>query len=399
MNGHREQILLKWQGRIGVAPSVYRLLALLIAAGHIFIFRPSHYSMLPPVILFTVVAIYTLFKVLHTYRWQQGGTISFSLVSIDIALCIFLFMSTGGLYSPYLLYTLAPVLTAALFLDEKVTFSIAVSSAAYVILGHIFNPFLATPFSLVELSYLLIYTIAVFLTATLPYLTNINLRQRLQSRDILQERQRLSREIHDGTVQSLSAIRWQIQLLQRSLLDKGLDLGEARQLEVLTQKAYQDARDSLELLRNYNVPNSFLPQLKDNLKQLNQENNIEVHLDVRLGRLDLETPVELELLRICQEAMTNIRKHSRAQNVQVKVGLADGHIEVSIADDGRGFDALAFYRDGIESKGHGLAVMRERAELMGGRFRVVSMPGQGTEVQVEVPIKVSPREGLFLWRK
>ena len=85
--------------------------------------------------------------------------------------------------------------------------------------------------------------------------------------------------------------------------------------------------------------------------------------------------------------MTNIRKHSEAHNVQVKVRSVDDHVEVSITDDGCGFDALAFYRDGAEAKGHGLAVMRERAESIGGRFRVLSMPGQGTEVQVEVPSK------------
>ena len=95
--------------------------------------------------------------------------------------------------------------------------------------------------------------------------------------------------------------------------------------------------------------------------------------------------------------MTNIKKHSRAHNAQVKVKSVNNHLEVTIADDGRGFDALAFHRDGVEAKGHGLAVMQERAESVGGRLRVLSMPGQGTEVQVEVPSK--SYRGRWSWLK
>jgi signal transduction histidine kinase len=91
------------------------------------------------------------------------------------------------------------------------------------------------------------------------------------------------------------------------------------------------------------------------------------------------------LLRICQEALTNVTKHSGAQSVQVKLKQVNGHLRVSISDDGRGFDILTYYHDGVKAKGHGLTVMRERAESIGGKFRVLSMPGQGTEVQVEVP--------------
>ena len=178
----------------------------------------------------------------------------------------------------------------------------------------------------------------------------------------------------------------------------GIDLGEVEELVRLTEKAHQDTRESLELLRNYTGNGNFLPHLKDYLKQLSQDTDIDFHLDIETGELRLQPVVELELLRICQEALTNIRKHSTGvHKVQVKVCPINGHLEVNIADDGCGFDALAYYRDGIEAKGHGLAVMQERAESIGGRFRVLSMPGKGTEVQVEVP--TNPQRSKLLWLK
>ena len=385
MSYQKDQIPSKWQARIGVVPAVYRLLAFAIAAGQIFLFSPLYQSVIPPLALVTAVGIYTVAKALHPLRWHRCGILGYSLLGVDIAVCIFLVMSTGGIYSPFLLYTLTPVLTAALLLDGRVTFSIAGLSVTYVIGSHVFNPFFATQLSLSELSYLLIYMIAICLTATLPYLINVNLRQRLQSQDILQERQRLSREIHDGTAQTLSALRWQVQLLRRRLTGMGIDLDEAKQLEELAQKAHHDTRESLELLRNYTSSDSFLLYLKDYQKRLSQDSDIAFRLDIEIGKLHLEASVGLELLRICQEALANIRQHSEAHNVQVKVRAVGNHLEVSIADDGCGFDVLAFYHDGVEAKGHGLAVMRERAESVGGRLRVLSMPGQGTEIQVEVP--------------
>ncbi len=395
MNYERQQISGKWREYSGVVSSVYRWLAFAIAVAQIFVFPSAHYSVIPPVILVTAVGIYTLFKSLHPVRWHQDGLLTFGVLGVDIVVCIGLVVSTGALYSPFLLYTLAPVLTAALFLDRGMTFGVAGLSWTYVIGSHLGNPFFPTQLSLPELSYFLVYTIAVALTASLPYLINVNLRQRLQSEDIFRERQRLSREIHDGTAQTLSALRWQAQLLHRRLAEMGIELDEVKQLEKLAEKARQDTRESLAFLRDYTGDGSFLPHLKDYLEQLRQDSNIDFRFETVASELQLEAPAELELLRICQEALTNIRRHSQAQNIQVKVEQVDGHLAVSLIDDGCGFDALAYHRDGVRATGHGLAVMRERAESIGGRLRVLSMPGQGTEVQVEVP--VNPRRSRLLW--
>ncbi len=162
-------------------------------------------------------------------------------------------------------------------------------------------------------------------------------------------------------------------------------MNEVRELEELVEKAQQETRESLELLRNYTGDGSFLPHLKDYLEHLKQATDIAFRLDAENNGLHLEAVVELELLRICQEALANIRKHANAHNVQLTVQRVNGHVKVSIADDGCGFDAVSFYRNGNRSKGHGLTVMQERAKSVGGKCRVLSFPGQGTEIQVEMP--------------
>ena len=396
MNQPLTHVLGKWQKRIGVVSSGYRLVAFIIAAIHLLVLNSNHYSLIPTVALVIGVGIYTLFKALYPLEWHRTGISGRSLLVTDIVICIFLVFSTGGLNSPFLLYTLAPVLTSALLLDAKVTFGIAGLSMAYVAICQLFNPFVTIEYTLPALSYFLVYVISLGLIATLPYLTNANLRRRLQSEDILRERQRLSREIHDGAAQTMAALCWQVQLLHRRLTEAGVDLPEVRVLEKLAERARQDIREPMELLRTYNGNGALLPYLKDYLEHLKRESHINFRLETE-PEIHLESPVELELLRICQEALTNVRLHSRAHNIEVKLKRVNKHLEVSIADDGCGFDALPYYHSGVEGRGHGLSVMQERAESTGGSLRVLSMPGQGSEVQVEVPC--APHRGRLLWRK
>jgi len=381
----------RWQAYIWIAPAAYRLLAFAIATALMLLLPSTFPLVIPPLILAASVGIYSLVKVWQPPRWYQGGVLCFASLGIDIAICIFLIVSSGGLYSPFLLYTLAPLLTAAIFLDTKVTTSIAGLSIAYVVSSHLYNPFYPISFSLDGLSYFLFYLVAACLTAALPYLTNVNLRQRQQAQDILRERQRLAGEIHDGIAQTLSALRWQAQLLGHHLARMGMSLDEVTQLHKLAEQAYQDVRESLELLHNYAADGNLLHHLQKYLERLKGDANINFQLDVPTTELGIGPSAEFELLRICQEALTNIRKHSGAHNVQVKLSSADNHLELSIADDGCGFDAN--YHEGQEAKGHGLAVMQERAEAIGGRLEVLSSLGKGTEVKLELPL---PHRGR-LW--
>ena len=401
MRNYAHKILAQWQNYIGIVPSGYRLLAYIVAFAQILVFSPGGYSLVPPDILLIGVGIYTLFKVIWPFFRRQENALGYTLLWLDIAVCVFLVISTGGIYSPFLLYTLSPVLTAALFMSSRLTFSVAVISVAYVIGSHLGNPFFPTRFSTSEVSYFMVYMIAISLTGILPYVINANMRQRLQAEGIISERQRISREIHDGVAQTLTMLRWRVQLLQRRLVGTGVGseeaIVEAILLEKLAEKAQYDAREALELLHDNSYYGCFLPHLRDQMEHLKRDTGISVSLDIGADSVNLDAVVEIELLRICQEALANIRNHSEASNAQVKLKTAGGYLQVTISDDGDGFDIPADYVKTINTRGYGLAVMQERAELIGGKFHVTSAPGQGTEVKVEVPR--DPHGIRVLWQK
>jgi signal transduction histidine kinase len=390
------QISGKWWRNAGIIPSVYRLVTFIIAAAQITFFTWAHYSLLPPFILIMATGTYSLLRVLIPLRWHQWGNQSYILLGLDLAICLFLVTSTGNLYSPFLLYSLVPVLTAGLVLDWKATAAIAVVSGGHVFAGHLWNPFFPISLSLAALTYFLIYMLALSLVTILPYLVNPKLRQRLQLQDILSERYRLSREIHDSMGQTIAAMRWQTELINIRLLEIGIDLPEVREMVKLAVRAHQDIKECLVLLRSYTGDGSFIPHLRDYISHLKQRKDINFILNDEGREIHLEPLVEFQLLRICQEALFNVTKHADAHNVQINVQSIDDQLMVSVVDDGRGFDALAHYRDRTNGESQGLVVMEERAESVGGKLRVLSMPGHGTEIQVEVPAYAN---GDRLWLK
>jgi signal transduction histidine kinase len=99
---------------------------------------------------------------------------------------------------------------------------------------------------------------------------------------------------------------------------------------------------------------------------------------------DLPSPVEVQLIRLIQEALTNVRKHSQASKAWVRVDREDGNVLITIEDDGAGFDPAAHDRDGWPR--FGLQMMRERAEGVGGSLDVDSIAGKGTQVSVSMPL-------------
>lgn len=378
----------------------YRLLALGIAILQINLVNPieSFYPISSTTIII-IASIYTLLIIpVSLISVRQKSNAIYGYLLVDILACIGLVFTTGGISSPFLLYTLSPILTVAMFFKSGITVVVALTSVAYVIISHVFNPFSPTELTLVQLSYFTVYTIAVTLTAVLPYMININLRQRLHSEGIINERQRISRELHDGVVQTLTMLRWRIQIFQRRLLSYPAELQEVKQLEKLVEKAQYDAREALEVMHYTSYSSRFLPNLREALESLRQENQINVKISSEFKDITLNSKAEIELLCICQEALANIQKHSNAKNVHVNISIKNGRFLLSITDDGCGFHSTT--GDNIVNlhlKKYGLAVMRERAGLIGGKLHLESAPGQGTVVQVEIPRKINGDR--VLWQK
>ena len=202
------------------------------------------------------------------------------------------------------------------------------------------------------------------------------------------ERKRIARELHDDTGQAITSLMVGLRAASdvsetptRTRLDGLRDIA-AQTLESVKRLARElrpAALDDLGLsaaLERYASSYRANYGLNVDLQMTGFQNN---------GRLPGE--IELALYRIIQEALTNIAKHARAQNVSVVVERKRASVVAIVEDDGQGFDARAVLASPHEETKLGLHGMRERAELLGGQLQIESTPGKGSSVFVEIPIQ------------
>src|SRR5262249_32101110 len=124
--------------------------------------------------------------------------------------------------------------------------------------------------------------------------------------------------------------------------------------------------------------------LRAMIAELTADTPLKARLEVRGTPRPLGRPVERNIFRIGQEALTNALKHSQGGEVEMVLSFEDGRVELRVRDNGQGFDTHAAAQR--ERAGFGLHSMRERAQQMGGRVTVTSRPGAGTEVVLEAPV-------------
>jgi signal transduction histidine kinase len=207
---------------------------------------------------------------------------------------------------------------------------------------------------------------------------------------ISMERERLAREMHDTLAQVLGFVSTKAQAL-RELIDAGrIDLAREQidHLIELSQELYADVREVILGLRAAISPEkNLLPTLGEYIQQFSRQSGVETELIVEDGAsgLTFAPAVELQLIRIVQESLTNVRKHARAQHAVVRLSTIDGHAEMRVEDDGVGFDPSRIARGDFPQLG--LQTMRERAESVGGAFVVVSKPNVGTQIVVQIPLR------------
>lgn len=217
--------------------------------------------------------------------------------------------------------------------------------------------------------------------------------EQLRMLAVIHERERLARELHDDLAQVLAFINTQGQTARR-LMARGeiaaADTQVARLVEV-AQEADTDIRESILGLRVALPEQGFFPALATYLDQYEKRYAIRTELSrpPTLGDDVFEPAVEVQLLRIIQEALTNARKHARARSVSVTFTAQNGCAQVAVQDDGCGFEQ----QETLDAApGHvGLRVMRERAEEIGGGLAVHSAVGQGTRIVVNVPLVAGTR--------
>jgi PAS domain S-box-containing protein len=203
------------------------------------------------------------------------------------------------------------------------------------------------------------------------------------------ERRRIAGDIHDDSIQAITAAGMRLQLLRRSLRD-------AEQLELLDEleKTIQLSIDRLRhLLFDLRPPvldrEGLTQALRMYLEEIERDTPTRCDLDDGLLSEPSED-VRVALYRIAKAALSNVQEHAEARSVSVKIADRDLGYRMQITDDGRGFATEGSERD----PGHlGLATMRERAELMGGWFQIASEPAGGTTVECWVPAETAGMAG------
>jgi signal transduction histidine kinase len=212
--------------------------------------------------------------------------------------------------------------------------------------------------------------------------------QRLSARLVAaqeQERQILSRELHDQVGQALTAMKIDIARAEQGLTPSQSDLGER------LRRARQGAEETLEIIRRMSM--LLRPSMLDDLglsaalgwyaKQFAASTSIRVVLNDDGSADSLPDAGKTSLYRIVQETLTNCARHSEARSIQVTLGSQDDRYVVRIEDDGKGFVASR------GARGLGLIGIEERVAGMGGTLDLKSAPGAGTKIMVSIPLRTA----------
>lgn len=212
----------------------------------------------------------------------------------------------------------------------------------------------------------------------------------VRSLSALTERERIARELHDGLAQALGIIYAQAKAAGEQLPTPTDPTGTAlRAIAGISAQAYEEVRQSIFGLRTMVARRlGLVPALAEYLHEFSEHTGVRVELIVpdRFPRLPLE--VEAQLIRIVQEALTNVWRHARAPRAWVRFAVEDDRVQVMVEDDGIGFDGTR--APSADVRRFGLEAMRERAESIGGRLQIESAPGRGTRVSLTLPLGASP---------
>jgi len=220
-----------------------------------------------------------------------------------------------------------------------------------------------------------------------PAVYNVYLLHRMRRRAGAAERARFARELHDGAVQSLIAVEMQVDVVRRQG-EAGKPIGgELVRIQGLLREEVLKLRELMQQMKAIEVDKErLLGVLNDTVERFQRETGISARFVTDLENLELPQRVCRELLRVVQESLVNVRKHSGAKHALVRLGANDGRWNLTIEDDGKGFPFEGRYsQEQMEDLGKGPLIIKERVRLIGGQLTVESNPGQGARLEVTVP--------------
>jgi two-component system nitrate/nitrite sensor histidine kinase NarX len=204
----------------------------------------------------------------------------------------------------------------------------------------------------------------------------------LEYRAVIDERTRLAREIHDGLAQTLAFLKMQVSQMQSYLARQDYSrLSEILRTSHQTlSEAYLDARQSIDFLR-ITPQGGMRHWLEQSIEDFQDAAGVQIHLTFQPDLQEIPQEIQSQLIRVLQEGLSNIRKHARAENVFISMRKWEEDLILEIRDDGKGFSP----EDVPTISQYGLRGMRERADLIGADFQIISNPAQGTTVRLRLP--------------
>jgi signal transduction histidine kinase len=220
-----------------------------------------------------------------------------------------------------------------------------------------------------------------------PAVYNVYLLHRLRRRAGAAERARFARELHDGAVQSLIAVEMQVDVLRRQS-DAGKPIGsELGRIQGLLREEVLKLRELMQQMKAIDVDaQRLLGVLNDTVERFQRETGIQARFVTDLEGVDMPQRVCREILRIVQEGLVNVRKHSGARHALVRLASSKEKWNLTLEDDGKGFPFAGRYnQDQMEEAGKGPMIIKERVRLIAGGLTVESNPGQGTRLEISVP--------------
>ena len=220
-----------------------------------------------------------------------------------------------------------------------------------------------------------------------PAIYNVYLLHRLRRRAGAAERARFARELHDGAVQSLIGVEMQVDVLKRQATGDGKILGELERIQGMLREEVLKLRELMQQMKSIDVDaQRLLPVLHDTVERFQRETGISARFVTDVEGPDMPQRVCRELVRIVQEGLVNVRKHSGARHALVRLESSESQWNLSLEDDGKGFPFSGRYsQTQLDEVGTGPMIIKERVRLIAGELTVESTPGQGTRLEVTVP--------------
>jgi two-component system sensor histidine kinase DegS len=245
----------------------------------------------------------------------------------------------------------------------------------------------------------LISNISVSLDCLTGDLQNVSIKlEDVQQRQIMalkiirtqeEERQRIARDIHDGPAQSMSNVVMKAEICERLVeTDPVKAKSELRILKSIVRNTLQDVRRIIYDLRPMSLDDlGLIPTLQRHIITYQEESNTNVLFKTKGIYKDLKPLISSTVFRLVQEAISNIKKHASAKNVEIDIEFLEKELILNIFDDGKGFDVSAInIKNHNINGGFGLLSMRERVELLGGKFEISSVIGKGTALNIIIPL-------------